>query len=472
MRKTKIICTMGPAVENDEMIEKLIDIGMDCARFNFSHGDHAEHHERIERVKRVSKKVGSHTALLLDTKGPEIRMKDFVGGKVQLKKGQEFTLDADEATDGDETRIALTYHELYKYVKPGVEILADDGKLHMRVDRIEGEKVVCIIENDAPLSNHKSINIPNCDIPMPFISDGDRSDILFAIEEGMDYIAASFVRSADDVLEVRKLLDDNGGKSIKIISKIESTGGMQNFNEILKVTDGVMVARGDLGVEIPYARVPSVQKAIISRCIKAGVFVVTATQMLDSMMHSPSPTRAEVSDVANAIYDGTTCIMLSGETAAGEYPIEAVRTMANVAIETEANINYAERFKRSDLMLNKNPLDAVCNAAVSAAEYLDAKAIIAISQTGRTISRLADFYPSCPVIAGIVSEQGRRQMNLGFNVKPMDADRLDSVDKLVAYSKKIALEVDFLHEGDTVVIVMGSGVDNKTTSDTMKIDTL
>lgn len=472
MRKTKIICTMGPAVDSDEMIEKLIDIGMDCARFNFSHGSHEEQHERMERVRRVSKRVGSHTALLLDTKGPEIRMKDFVGGKVELKRGQEFTLDADEATDGDNTRIALTYHELYKYVKPGVVILADDGKLSMTVDRIEGEKVVCIINNDAPLSNHKSINIPNCDIPMPFISDVDRSDILFGIEEGVDFIAASFVRSADDVLALRELLDENGGHGIKIISKIESTGGMQNFNEILKVTDGVMVARGDLGVEIPIARVPSVQKTIIQRCIQAGVFVVTATQMLESMIHAPAPTRAEVSDIANAIYDGTTCIMLSGETAAGEYPIEAVTTMRNVCLETEANINYTERFKRTDLVLDKTVLDATCNAAVSAAEYLDAKAIVVVSQTGRTVSRLADFYPGCPIIAGIVSERGRRQMNLGFNVKPMDAEKLDSVDQLVEYSKKIALEAAFLNKGDTVIIVTGSGVNNKTTSDTMKIDTL
>jgi pyruvate kinase len=472
MRKTKIICTLGPSVDSDEKIEQLICNGMDCARFNFSHGTHEEQKARMDRVKRISSRLGTSTALMLDTKGPEIRVKDFKGGSASLKKGQMFVLDTDEKTPGDDKRVGITYHQLADHVSVGTRVLVDDGKLTLKVSAIEKDKVVCTVQNDATLTNHKSINLPGVDIPMPYLSAVDRSDILFGVEQQVDFIAASFVRSADDVRELRQLLRENGGEKIKIISKIENTGGLDHFDEILAETDGVMVARGDLGVEVPFQQVPAIQKKLIAKCIAAGVFVVTATQMLESMIHAPRPTRAEVSDVANAVYDGTTIIMLSGETAAGEYPVEAVQAMAKIAEEVESSIDYNQKFRQSDLHLARTILDSTCSAACAAAEYMDAKAIVAVTKTGRTSARLADFYPACPIIAGVISDIGRRQMNLAFNVHPVEAQELASVDELVGYARLVALSSGIVEEGDTVVIVTGNGENAEQSSDTLKIEVL
>lgn len=469
MRKTKIICTMGPAVDDDGLIEKLMKSGMDCARFNFSHGTHAEQKERMDRVKRVREKLKLPIAMMLDTKGPEIRVRNFAGGSAHVVDGSEFTFDTKEELPGDNTRVALSYHELAKWVKPGALILLDDGKISMEVDRIEEEKIICKVTHGGKLSNHKSINIPGTSIPMPYISEVDKSDVLFGIEQGVDFVAASFVRNVDDVKAMRKLLNEHGGSAIKIIAKIENREGLDNFDEILPYTEGVMVARGDLGVEIPFSEIPSIQKELIQKCIHAGVFVITATQMLESMTHSPRPTRAEVSDVANAIYDGTSIIMLSGETAAGEFPVEAVRTMAEIAEKAESTIDYEKKFKQTDLMLTKSILDSTCVAACSAAQYVDAKAIVTVSKTGRTAARLSDFYPSCPIIAGIVSETGRRQMNTAFSVKPLEAKELKSVDELVDYARSIALKSKIVKRGDTIVIVTGSRKNIEHSSDTMKI---
>ncbi|MDE7299389.1 MAG: pyruvate kinase, partial [Lachnospiraceae bacterium] len=306
MRRTKIICTLGPAVDDEKMIKKLILNGMDCARFNFSHGTHEEQRERMERVRKVSGELGIPIALLLDTKGPEIRLKDFEGGSAMLKSGQTFTLDTDKETPGDATRIGLTFDKLAKSVSAGTRILIDDGKIALKVEQIKGTKVICTVINGGKVSDHKSINIPNVSIPMPYLSQVDKDDILFGIEQQVDFIAASFVRSVDDVRKLRKFLKDNGGEAIQIISKIENGEGVKNLAEIIEESDGIMVARGDLGVEIPFKKIPALQKVMINQCNEAGKIVVTATQMLESMTQNPRPTRAEVSDVANAIYDGTT----------------------------------------------------------------------------------------------------------------------------------------------------------------------
>ena len=407
MRKTKIICTMGPAVDSDEAIRSLISSGMDCARFNFSHGTHEEQKVRMERVKRLSAEMGHPIALLLDTKGPEIRLKDFEDGSAELQAGQSFTLHTSDEP-GTAEGIGITYSGLSYCVSIGTRILIDDGKIAMFVERIDGTSVVCRVINGGTVSNHKSINIPNLNIPMPYISDVDRNDILFGISQDVDFIAASFTRTADDIRKLRKLLNDNGGKRIQIIAKIENTQGIENLDEILQVSDGIMVARGDMGVEIPFRELPGIQKTIINKCYLTGKHAVTATQMLESMTHNPRPTRAEVSDVANAIYDGTTAIMLSGETAAGDYPTEAVRTMADIAEAAEKNIDYKERFseQHDQLSLAKIPAVSVAIATITSAHYLDAQAIVAVTRTGRSARMISDYRPAVPIIAPVVDQEG------------------------------------------------------------------
>lgn len=360
MRKTKIICTLGPAVDSDERIMQIINAGMDCARLNFSHGTHEEQEVRLNRVRRIAGELNRHIPILLDTKGPEIRLKDFENGSVVVEKGSLFTFDTDKETPGTKERIGLTYDKLAKNVEVGTKILVDDGKIELKVTAIKGSKVICKVITGGKLSNHKSINIPNVEIPMPYLNDVDKSDLLFGIEHNVEYIAASFVRCADDLKKLRKFLKDNGGQDIKVISKIENGQGINNFDEILELSDGIMVARGDMGVEINFEKIPAIQKMMIEKCNREGKIVVTATQMLESMTENPRPTRAEVSDVANAIYDGTTVIMLSGESAAGRHPVEAVRTMANIAVNAENTINYYEKYVDSSADMEPNLKNAIC----------------------------------------------------------------------------------------------------------------
>lgn len=473
MRKTKIICTQGPAVDSDEMARKLIAAGMDCARFNFSHGSHAEHKTRIDRIKRLRKEMGVCTAIMLDTKGPEIRVRDFKDGSTILAEGQEFTLDASEEL-GDNSRIGLTYPHLSEHVTKGAVILMDDGKLGLEVLETDTQKasVLCRVTTGGKLSNHKSINLPGNPIPMPYISDADRSDILFGIKQGVDYIAASFARSAQDVHDLRKLLKENGGEAIQIISKIENSQGVENLEEIIAASDGIMVARGDLGVEIPFREIPALQKKMIEKCIYSGKIVVTATQMLESMTYSPRPTRAEVSDVANAIYDGTTAIMLSGESAAGKYPVEAVRTMAQIAEYTESSIDYSKEFVRDSYTLGKNLVDTACVAACDAATYINAKAIINVTRSGRTAAFLSDFKPNCPIIALCSTERGVHQLNLRWGVMPIPSEHHDSYEALYQTAVAAALESGVVKKGDTVVVVTGSRVGEGSVSDTIRIATL
>lgn len=470
MRKTKIICTLGPACDNEEMLKKMIKNGLDCARLNFSHGTHEEQKVRMDRVKKVRTELGIPLPILLDTKGPEIRVRLFKDGKVNLVEGQEFTFSSNYDLVGDETKVGLTYPDLAVYVnKPGIIILADDGKMSFEVLRVEGKDVVCKVLNDGSLSNRKSINIPNVIVDMPYISKADREDIIFGIQECVDYIAASFVRRPEDVLEVRKLLDeyDTSGK-IRIISKIENTEGIEKMDEIIAVSDGIMVARGDMGVEVPFKMLPKIQKEMISKCYYQGKIVVTATQMLDSMQQNPRPTRAEVSDVANAIYDRTTAIMLSGESAAGKYPVESVRAMSEIADYTEENINFKKRYLNSNLDLGEDFLSAICNAAVNAAYQVDAKAIICVTNHGQTAFKLSAYRPMCPVIAITVNEKACRQLNLAWNVCPVYAEKKNSTDELFKYGIEKALETGIVKKGDKVIITGASSVGNAIT-DTIKL---
>lgn len=470
MRKTKIICTLGPAVDSDERITQIINAGMDCARLNFSHGTHEEQEVRLNRVRRIAGELNRHIPILLDTKGPEIRLKDFEGGSVIVEKGSLFTFDTDKETPGTRERIGLTYDKLAKNVEVGTRILVDDGKIDLKVMAIKGSKVICKVVTGGKLSNHKSINIPNVEIPMPYLNDVDKSDLLFGIEHNVEYIAASFVRCADDLKKLRKFLKDNGGLDIKIISKIENGQGINNFDEILELSDGIMVARGDMGVEINFEKIPAIQKMMIEKCNREGKIVVTATQMLESMTENPRPTRAEVSDVANAIYDGTTVIMLSGESAAGRHPVEAVRTMANIAVNAENTINYYEKYVDSSADMEPNLKNAICASAYNAAKYLDAKAIVVLTRSGATANILSRFHPECPVIAATISERGRNQLNLVWGITPVAAENLDSADKFVEYAVSKAVESRLVRRGDNIVVILASDLESD--DDTMRICTI
>ena len=473
MRKTKIICTLGPACDDEVLLKQMIQNGLDCARLNFSHGTHAEQKVRMDRVKKVREELGIPLPILLDTKGPEIRVRLFENKKVELKKGQEFTFSPDYDLIGNESIVGLTYPDLAVYVnKPGIIILADDGKVSFEVLRIEGKNVVCKVLNDATLSDRKSINIPNVIVDMPYISEADRADLVFGIQECVDYIAASFVRRKEDVLAVRELLEqyDTSGK-IRIISKIENTEGIEKMDEIIEVSDGIMVARGDMGVEVPFKQLPKIQKELIQKCYNKGKIVVTATQMLDSMQSNPRPTRAEVSDVANAIYDKTTAIMLSGESAAGKYPIESVSAMREIAEFTEENINYEKRFKEYSVDLGDGFLAATCNSAVNAAYQFNAKAIICATNNGLTAFNLSAYHPVCPIIAITVNEKACRQLNLCWNVHPIYAEKKESIDELFEYAIEKALETGLVKKGDRVIITGASAVGNAVT-DTIKLHIL
>ncbi|KAI4453254.1 pyruvate kinase [Holotrichia oblita] len=468
MRKTKIICTLGPAVDNIDTLEQLMIAGMDCARFNFSHGTHEEHLERINKIKSLRKKLDMPVAILLDTKGPEIRLKNFENGFADVKKDDEFIFSPDSSIIGNHKIAGLSYPSLAKDVNIGTRILVDDGKVAFEVKDIMNGELICTVLNSGRLSNHKSLNVPNVAIEMHYISEQDKSDILFGIEQDFDFIAASFVRTAYDVMQLRALLDVNGGGNIKIISKIENTQGIENLDEILNVSDGIMIARGDLGVEIPFKELPAIQKDVIKRCYRAGKYVVTATQMLESMTKNPRPTRAEVSDVANAIYDGTTIIMLSGESAAGDYPVEAVRTMAEIAESTEASIDYEKRFNNNKLKLDCDVSNTIASTACGAAYQINAKALIVVSRTGKTANIVADYRPVCPIIATVIEEKGCRQLNLAWNVHPIVAEEKNSTDTVFEHGIEKALETGIVSKGDMIVIAGGSAI-NEMKTDMIKI---
>ena len=432
MRKTKIVCTLGPATDREGVLRQMLQAGMNVARFNFSHGSYDEHQRRLDQLVTLREELHLPVAAMLDTKGPEVRLKTFGEGSVMLRAGQEFTLTTVQV-EGDAHRCSITYGELPGDVKAGDTILLDDGLVRLTVLETSETEIRCRVENDGDMKNHKGVNVPGVRPNMPYMSQQDRDDLLFGAEQGFDYVAASFVRSAADVRELRHVLDKAGSR-MRIIAKIENQEGVSNLPEILDAADGIMVARGDMGVEIDFAEIPLIQKNMIARCVACGKPVITATQMLDSMMENPRPTRAEITDVANAIYDGTSAIMLSGETAAGKYPVEAVRTMDAIAQRTEGEIDYTKRMKRLSGSTRLSIAAATAHAACTTAADIGADAVITVSQRGTTAQMVSRFRPATTVVACLLDEQVRRQMSLYFGVEPLMMPYASSTDELVDLS--------------------------------------
>ncbi len=468
LRRTKIICTLGPSTDKGDVLKQLMAEGMNVARFNFSHGTHEEQGERLKKVQGLREELGLPIATLLDTKGPEIRLRDMEGGKVQLEAGQKFTLTTEEIL-GDKNRVSITYKDLVKDVAPGCRILIDDGLIELGVDEVTDTDISCHVVNGGMISNKKGVNVPNVELSMPYISDKDYEDIVFGIENDFDFVAASFVRTADDVLEIRKIFEEKGCHNINIISKIENMQGVDNIDEIIRVSDGIMVARGDMGVEIPLEDVPVIQKMIIKKVIEAGKQVITATQMLDSMMKNPRPTRAEATDVANAIYDGTSAIMLSGETAAGMYPVEALKTMVKIAIRTEQDINYTARFKMRETMSNPDITNAISHATCTTAIDLNAAAIITVTESGETARMISKYRPTCNIIGGSMHQKVCRQLNLSWGVTPLLMEEKDDADELFEYAVDVVEKAGLISMGDITVITGGVPLGVPGTTNILKV---
>ena len=468
LRKTKIICTLGPSTDKDDVLKQLMAEGMNVARFNFSHGTHEEQGERLKKVQQLREELDLPVASLLDTKGPEIRLRDIKNGKAQLEAGQKFTLTTEEIL-GDETRVSITYKDLVKDVERGCRILIDDGLIELGVDEVTDTDIVCHVVNGGMISNKKGVNVPNVELSMPYISDKDYEDIVFGIENDFDFVAASFVRTADDVLQIRKIFEEKNCSSINIISKIENMQGVENIDEIIRVSDGIMVARGDMGVEIPLEDVPVIQKMIIKKVIEAGKQVITATQMLDSMMKNPRPTRAEATDVANAIYDGTSAIMLSGETAAGMYPVEALKTMVKIAIRTEQDINYTARFKARENLSNPDITNAISHATCTTANDLKAAAIITVTQSGRTARMISKYRPDCTIIGGSMSPKVCCQLNLSWGVTPLIMEPKDDADELFEHAVDVVEKAGLISMGDITVITGGVPLGVPGTTNILKV---
>ena len=467
MRKTKIVCTLGPSTDKEGVLREMIQAGMNVARFNFSHGTHAEHKARLDTLKALREELDAPVAAMLDTKGPEIRLKDFVNGSVRLTAGQEFTLTTAEA-EGDIHRCSITYADLPNDVKAGDTILLDDGLVRLTVLETSGTEIRCRVENDGVMKNHKGVNVPGVRLSMPYMSQRDREDLLFGVEQGFDYVAASFVRSAADIRELRSLLDKAGAR-IRIIAKIENQEGVSNLPEILDAADGIMVARGDMGVEIDFTEIPIIQKDMISQCVACGKPVITATQMLDSMIENPRPTRAEITDVANAIYDGTSAIMLSGETAAGKYPVEAVRTMDAIARKTESNIDCS-RVAMLPARTHLSVTAATAHAACTTAADIGADAILTVSQGGVTAQMVSRFRPSATVVALLLDPQIQRQMALYWGLEPIMMERADSTDELVRSAIDTAQQAGLVKHGDLVVVTAGVPVGVSGTTNMIRIE--
>ena len=454
MRKTKIVCTLGPSTDQEGILEELVKEGMNVARFNFSHGAYDEQKRRLDQLKELRTKWNKPIAAMLDTKGPEIRIGCFQQGSIELEQGQTFTLTADDV-EGDETKVSITYKELYKDVKVGDSILIDDGLIGMDVIRIEKQDIICQVKNGGKISNKKGVNVPGVELNMPFISEKDKNDILFGIQEGFDFIAASFTRTADDVNQIRQLLEENHCDTINIIAKIENQQGVDNIDEIIAAADGIMVARGDMGVEIPLEEVPVIQREIIHKVYKAGKQVITATQMLDSMMKNPRPTRAEATDVANAIYQGTSAIMLSGETAAGLYPVEALKTMDKIAVRIESDIDYEDNFNHYRYDEKPDMTTAISHATCMTAMDLDAKAIITVSKSGKTARSISKYRPKCMIIGCTTTEHNCRQLNMSWGIYPIQLREEYSMEVLFVHAVEAAKKMGYVDDEDIVVLTAG-----------------
>ncbi|KAI4452926.1 pyruvate kinase [Holotrichia oblita] len=468
MRKTKIVCTLGPATDNYSTIKKLIKSGMNVARLNMSHGDYNEHTKRINMIKEARAELNVPIAILLDTKGPEVRIKTFETGVANLNEGDYFTLTTEDCV-GNNARVSVTYKLLPKNVVSGDIILLNDGLIELQVLDVTEKEIVCIVQNGGELTNRKSINVPGKHLDMPYLSETDKNDILFGIEQDVDYIAASFVSYASDVKQVKDLLIENNAHDIQIIAKIENRDGVNNASEILDMCDGIMIARGDMGVEIPFEELPPIQKNLIKLCYRQGKKVITATQMLESMINNPRPTRAEISDVANAIYDGTSAIMLSGETAVGKFCVETVKTMAKIAEKTENSIHFKKRFYAQDIEI-KTVTDAVSRSTVAASFDLNAKAIIGVSRSGYTVRKVSRFRPECIIIGATTSAKAFNQLALNWGVLPVIAAVQANSDELFVHSMELAKATGHVKQGDLVIITAGVPVGHSGNSNTMRIE--
>ena len=468
MRKTKIVCTLGPATDNEEVLRQMMLEGMNVARCNFSHATYDEHKKRMDMIKKLRKEVGQPVAILLDTKGPEVRVKNFKDGRVTLEEGQLFTLTADEV-EGTKDKVSVTYNRLYEDLEVGMRVLIDDGLIEMTVEQVDRTNIVCRVTNGGVVSNHKGVNVPDVDLAMPYISDKDREDILFGISQDVDFIAASFVQKKEDILQLRRLLEKNGGSDIKIIAKIENAQGVTNIDDIIEVSDGIMVARGDMGVEIPYEEVPVIQKKIIKKVYRTGKQVITATQMLESMIKNPRPTRAETTDVANAVYDGTSAIMLSGETAAGAYPVEAVKTMVRIAERTEQDVDYRKRFYQSARETDTDITNAICHASCTTALDLNAKAIVTVTKSGTSARMLSKYRPESDIISCATTEKVCRQLSLTWGVTPIVIKEEKEVFHLFDKAIQAAVKMKLLGAGDLTVITSGVPIGVSGTTNMMKV---
>lgn len=453
MKKTRIVCTIGPASENEATLEKMINAGMNVARLNFSHGDFAEHSARIKMIRSISDKLNQPIALLLDTKGPEIRCGNFKDKEHILETGATFTFFVEDK-DGDINGCSISYKDLYKCIKPGNRILVNDGLIGMLVKEVKGTDIICTVENGGKISNKKSANVPGISVPIPFLAPKDQADIEFAAEQGLDFIAASFTRTAEDIKVIKNILKAKNASGVKIIAKIENHEGIENFDAILAESDGIMVARGDLGVEIPFEQVPIEQRKMIERTVPTGKIVITATQMLESMTSNPRATRAEISDVSNAVWQGTTATMLSGESAAGKYPVEAVKTMSTVAQYTEDYLDYDARFRALPTPANNSPVFNIAHAACSVASSIKAKAIFVLTKSGSTVNAISSFRPACPIIAQSVSDQVTRQLQLTWGVQAFTGKECSVFTETLSTALDNAVAKGLLKKGDLIVIAL------------------
>ena len=470
MRKTKIICTIGPASDNEETLEKMFKAGMNVARLNFSHGSHEQHKEKIDMIKRVREKLGMPIAIMLDTKGPEYRIKTFKNKKITLADGDSFTFTTEDII-GDEKRVSVTYENLIDELNVGDRVLVNNGLVIFEVESLEGRNAHCKVIAGGDLSDRKSMHFPNKVLKQEYLSAQDKADLLFGIENEVDFVAASFVSTKSDIESLRNFLNENGGEEIDIIAKIENRAGVDNIDEICEIADGIMVARGDLGVEIPFVEVPSIQKYLIKKCRLLGKRVITATEMLESMINNPRPTRAEISDVANAVYDGSSAIMLSGETAAGKYPVLAVKNMAEIAEFTEQGIDYKEWFKTTDYKIRNN-LDAVSHATCSMAIDVGAKCIVVNSKSGRTARMVSRFRSPADIIGMTTDERAWRRLNLSWGVIPVLSEEYNSIEVVFYQAFKGAIKTLSLKKGDNVVLTGGQINGKPGNTNTIKVETV
>ncbi len=470
MRKTKIVCTIGPACNNEETLTKMCLAGMNVARLNFSHGTHEEHKKNIDLIKSVREKLGLPIAILLDTKGPEYRIKTFKDGKIMLEEGDKFTFTSEDI-EGDETRVSVNYKDLPKEMKTGDRILLNNGLVVFEVESIEDTEIHCVVLDGGELSNRKSMSFPGKVLKQVYLSEYDKRDLLFGIENGVDFIACSFVSVRQDLIDVKKFLHENGGDGLDIIAKIENRSGVDNIKEICQECDGIMIGRGDMGVEIPFEELPAIQKHLITTCRMLGKRVITATEMLESMIYNPRPTRAEISDVANAVYDGTSAIMLSGETAAGKYPVLTVKTMARIALQTEKGIDYKNIFQSSEFII-RNTVDAISHATCGMAIDIEAKAIAVCSLSGMTARMVSRF--RCPIdIIGITTDEGAwRKLALSWGVTPVMSEVFTSLDVLFYMAKNLTKKEMALAKGDRIVVTGGVIDGSSGNTNIIKVETI